>query len=89
MTCYGCGQKGHGLTRCPVIADMIDKDIFAKDFGGRLVYKNGNAIRRMPNKTYVQGHEHDQGIQSHLIMINNDMDDSGLESAKDEGFRRT
>jgi hypothetical protein len=60
MTCYGCGEIGHGMGRCPSIADLIGKDILAKDSGGRIVYKDGSTIRRLANETYLQAYEREQ-----------------------------
>jgi hypothetical protein len=81
MTCYGCGEKGHGMGRCPIIADMIQKNIFAKDHTDRLVYKDGTPIRRLSDETYVQAYEREQRPSSHFIMVAEDSeDDSGLNS---------
>jgi len=45
MTCYGCGEKGHGMSRCGVINEMISKDLLALDIAGRIVHKDGTPIR--------------------------------------------
>jgi hypothetical protein len=74
MMCYGCGEKGHGMTRCSIINDMIMKDLLAKDSGGRIVHKDGSPIRRMSNETYVQAYERERPPQSHLIMVASDSD---------------
>src|ERR1700733_2834092 len=90
MTCYGCGEIGHGMGRCPSIADLIGKDILAKDSGGRIVYKDGSTIRRLANETYLQAYECEQREQrpkTHLITIANESDDSDLDSDdNDEAF---
>jgi hypothetical protein len=90
MTCYGCGEIGHGMGRCPSIADLIGKDILAKDSGGRIVYKDGSTIRRLANETYLQAYEREQREQrpkTHLITIANESDDSDLDSDdNDEAF---
>src|SRR6202044_2434343 len=80
MTCYGCGEIGHGMGRCPAINDLIGRDILARDNGGRIVYKDGTTIRRMANETYVQAYEREQRPKSHLITIASDSDDSDLDS---------
>jgi hypothetical protein len=44
MMCYGCRQKGHGMTRCSIINDMIMKDLLVKDNGGQILHKDGSPI---------------------------------------------
>jgi hypothetical protein len=81
MTCYGCGERGHGMGRCPRINDLIDRDIFAKDQAGRIVYKDGSQVRRLRDETYIQAYEREQKPSSHLIMV---ADDSDLDSQLSE-----
>src|SRR6202790_4034349 len=91
MICYGCGEKGHGITRCPHISDLLEKGILAKDFAGRIVYKDGSPIKRRPDETYIQAYEREQRgqyPQSHFVMIANDSDNEGyLSDTEEEDFK--
>ena len=69
MTCYGCGEKGHGMSRCGVINEMISKDLLALDIAGRIVHKDGTPIWRMNNETYAQAIERERPPRSHLITV--------------------
>jgi hypothetical protein len=69
MECFGCGEKGHGMSRCPAINDLIGRGVLTRDHGGRIIHKDGNAIRRFGNETYVQAIERENRPLSNLIMI--------------------
>jgi hypothetical protein len=84
MTCYGCGEKGHGMSRCPTIGELVNKGMLVKDIAGRIIYPDGSAIRRLPNETYAQAYEREQRPKSHLITIANDQADD-QDSTDDEG----
>jgi hypothetical protein len=84
MICFGCGEKGHGMTRCSIIDDMISKNLLARDSGGRMVYGDGSPIRRLNNKTYIQAFERERPPQSHLIMVARDSDTEDEYGSYDE-----
>lgn len=78
MQCFGCGQKGHGMSRCPAVSDLIARGVLTRDHGGRIMHKDGSAIRRFGNETYVQAIERENRPLSSLITIVDDT--SGSES---------
>src|SRR5882762_9388288 len=82
IICYGCGEKGHGLSSCVKIHDLLTKGLLAKDFAGRIVNKDGSPVRRMMGETFVQAMEHEQRPQSHYITFQ-EKDDS--ERSESEG----
>ena len=85
MTCYGCGEKGHGMAQCPTIDDLISREIVAREMGGRLVYRNGSPICNMTNETYLQAYKWEQHLQGHFVMVTCNSDvDSSLESSDEE-----
>jgi len=69
IECYGCGEKGHGMSRCPALADLVNKNVITRDQGGRIVWQDGTAIRRFYGETYVQAIEKGMMMQSHLITV--------------------
>ena len=87
MICYGCGEKGHGLNRCPVMEELINKKQLIRDVGGRLVHVDGSPIRKMPSETYLQAYERDQRPQSHLITVSDDWEEVSEPLASSESER--
>jgi hypothetical protein len=84
IICYGCGEKGHGMNRCPPILELIEQDILTRDSAGRVTYKDGSAIRRFSDETFMQAYEREQGPSSHFISIVEDSDiDSPLISEEE------
>jgi hypothetical protein len=45
MTCYGCGEKGHGMNCCPTIGGLVNKGMLVKDIAGRIFYPDGSTIQ--------------------------------------------
>jgi hypothetical protein len=81
IICYGCGEKGHGMNRCPSISELISQGILTRDQAGRVVYQDGSSIRRYSDETFIQAYEREQRVSSHYISIVNDHDqDSPLNS---------
>jgi len=80
IICYGCGEKGHGLSSCVKIHDLLTKGLLAKDFAGRIVNKDGSPVRRMMGETFVQAIEREQRPQSHYITFQEKEDSERSES---------
>jgi len=74
MTCYGCGDTGHGMGRCKTLADLIARGLLTRDSEGRIMYPDGSWIRRNYGETYLQAFERERASQSHLVMIDADTD---------------
>ena len=36
LKCFGCGEKGHGISYCPSINDLLAKGIIQRDDSGKL-----------------------------------------------------
>jgi hypothetical protein len=47
MRCFGCGELGHGITRCHKVDEMLQDGTLAKDHGGRIINGDGTYIRRV------------------------------------------
>jgi hypothetical protein len=62
IICYGCGEKGYGMSTCPAINDLIAE-------GGRIAKINGLPIGRINGETFIQAFEWEEPPQSHLIMV--------------------
>jgi len=86
MECYGCGEKGHGMSRCPALTELIAKDVIMRDHGGRIIHRDGSAIRRFGNETYAQAIERENRPLSSLITIAEELSGSerGEEWSEDE-----
>ncbi|KAH8111639.1 hypothetical protein DFH11DRAFT_1792138, partial [Phellopilus nigrolimitatus] len=54
MTCYGCGNKGHGMNNCSQISDLLSEGIIQRDSSGRIVMKDGSRIFRLDGESIVQ-----------------------------------
>lgn len=68
MTCYGCGEKGHGMQMCPDINDLITKGLISRDSSGKLAMKDGSRIFRVNSETFVKAVERQtQGAQNHFF----------------------
>ena len=80
MKCFGCGELGHGMGRCPAISDLMSKGVLCRDAAGRVIYKDGTSIRRFNEETYVQAIERERRPQTHLVMVNNETDTEEDES---------
>ena len=83
IVCYGCGEKGHGLSNCVGILNLLSSGQITKDIGGRIVKKDGSPIRRMNGETFIQALEREERPQSHLITIQ-DLSDGYEGDSEDE-----
>ncbi|KAI0026730.1 hypothetical protein K488DRAFT_75125 [Vararia minispora EC-137] len=52
--CYGCGQQGHTIRQCEVIADDIRQQRVQWNRNGFLEYPNGRPVRNTRGETYHQ-----------------------------------
>ena len=81
LTCYGCGETGHGLRNCLKIDNLLKSGVITKDSFGRITHTDGTIIRRLPNEGIVQAAERLQSVaqaQSHFFV-----EQSGLEDSSD------
>ena len=69
MTCYGCGEKGHGMSLCPKLTDAINKGLIMRGMDGRLVMKDGSRIPRNGNEPIIQAVERLTGTKTNLITL--------------------
>jgi hypothetical protein len=83
IVCYGCGEKGHGLSNCVGILNLLSSGQITKDIGGRIVRKDGLPIRRINGETFIQALEREERPQSHLITIQ-DLSDGYESDSEDE-----
>lgn len=42
ITCYGCGEPGHGMSNCPKLNEYIQQGILMRDNAGRIVKQDGS-----------------------------------------------
>jgi len=54
MTCYACGETGHGLRNCPKLEEAISSGTIKRDAAGRILFRDGTLVRRMGNETILQ-----------------------------------
>lgn len=69
MTCYGCGQTGHGLRTCEAIQEMIDNGSIVRDQFGRITFRDGTPVQREPGETIKQAATRRQTMHSHFIQL--------------------
>jgi hypothetical protein len=73
LKCFGCGELGHGISRCNQVDEMLGNGVLSKDHGGRIVRGDGTYIRRIsPNETLIAAIEREkkaQQPQSNLVLI--------------------
>ena len=85
IRCYGCGELGHGMSNCQKIAELINNGTLTRDSNGRIVKRDGSAIQRMGNETFVEAVEREQRPQSHLVTIISEYkSDSSSDSDSDD-----
>ncbi|EPQ49706.1 hypothetical protein GLOTRDRAFT_134716 [Gloeophyllum trabeum ATCC 11539] len=75
MTCFGCGEVGHGLSSCPKILDLLEKGAVRKDTNGKLVLSNGSRIRRGPTEPIADAVER-QLATTHYATLGWDVPDA-------------
>lgn len=78
ITCYGCGEPGHGMSNCPKLNEYIQQGILMRDNAGRIVKQDGSGIRRFGTETFVDAIERERRpqSQSHLITIDGESSDN-------------
>ncbi|KAA1478915.1 hypothetical protein DENSPDRAFT_756726, partial [Dentipellis sp. KUC8613] len=54
MICYGCGERGHGMTRCPTLAKLMDSGILKRNENGQIARADGSVVRRFGNETFAE-----------------------------------
>jgi len=54
MTCFVCGQTGHGANNCPEAEKLVESGVVKKDDKGYLVWLTGERIRRNPNENILE-----------------------------------
>jgi len=54
MTCFVCGQTGHGANNCPEAEKLVASGVIKKDDKGYLVWLTGERIRRNPNENILE-----------------------------------
>jgi len=87
ITCFGCGEKGHGMNNCPPINDLLAKGTIVKDHGGRIVNPDGTWIRRQGTENFLQSITRVHAPQTHLITITSpEVQDSKEESSDEDVF---
>ena len=86
MMCYGCGKKGHGMSSCTKITDLISTGTILRDTSGRIILKDGTFIRRLPGESFVQAIERltAEKSKSHFFALNSDFSQS--ESEEEEAY---
>ena len=52
--CYGYGEKGHRLGRCPQIFELTKSGVLAYDNIGRITHGTSTRISRFQNKTIIE-----------------------------------
>jgi hypothetical protein len=83
IVCYGCREKGHGLSNCVGILNLISNGQITKDIGGQIVRKDGLPIRCINGESFMQALEWEERPQSHLITIQ-DLSDEYESDSEDE-----
>lgn len=84
MTCYGCGEVGHGLRTCPKIAELVASGAVIRDTYGRVTYRDGTLIRREYGETIAQAVEKRTVGQSHFIMMGENIESDYYQSEEEE-----
>lgn len=73
MKCFGCGELGHGISRCQKVDELLGNGTLAKDSGGRIIKGDGTYIRRISQEeSVVAAIEHERKAQlpqSNLVLI--------------------
>ena len=51
--CFGCGDLHHMMRECPGMVDLLNKGILQMDLFQRYQFRDGRALRRLPNETFL------------------------------------
>jgi len=86
FACFGCGERDHGLSNCPIINDMMTKGIFSKDHAGRIIFGDGSPIWRNRDETFLQAYERLKRPSAHFVSIGNFLDEELVEESDDPGY---
>ena len=85
LSCYGCGEDGHGMSTCPELAKLEQKKIVKRDARGRWCMFDGSPIqRRTPTEPLVkaiarQNPSQTNYISYHQAPVRSDDDDTDFE----------
>ena len=73
--CFGCGEFGHSMNRCPQIQQLVAQGVLTRDQAGKYVLKNGERITRQGlDEPLVKAVRRITGNQSNYISYNSDPD---------------
>lgn len=70
--CFGCGEVGHTASRCPSMAEMVQKGVIIRDqLTGRLLMKNGDPIRKLTREEpLIKAITRQMVPQSNFVTVN-------------------
>jgi hypothetical protein len=74
-TCFACGARGHRISMCPALEDLMRRKIIIRNGGGRYVFADGRPIQRLPGEKLVdaiRNNSYDKpkdSLESHLIRV--------------------
>jgi hypothetical protein len=71
LTCYGCGEAGHGLCDCPQIINLINRGVLSKDRFGKIAFRDGTPVKCIMGETIVQAASRRQIGETHFVEISN------------------
>ncbi|KAF7969104.1 hypothetical protein HWV62_28308 [Athelia sp. TMB] len=75
ITCWGCGEEEHPMTRCPEVAEMVKKGIVKRDVIGRIRHVDGTPIQKFYEENLVDAvcrerpPRHFNQSASHLVQV--------------------
>ncbi|KAI0055250.1 hypothetical protein BV25DRAFT_1773499, partial [Artomyces pyxidatus] len=85
MVCFGCGEKGHGLSNCAKLAELVTRGEVARDTSGRIAYLDGSRIRRIGDESILAVVERERPLRTRTtFMASESESESDLEEDNDE-----
>ena len=60
--CYGYGEKGHRLGRCPQIFELTKSGVLACDNIGWITHKTSARISRFQNETIIEAEKCERDV---------------------------
>ena len=82
MTCFGCGEVGHGIRTCVPLQEMLQKGTLLRDQNGRITFRDGSVVHREQGETIIQAASKRKTMQSHFVTM---VQDEALEYYQSEG----